>query len=195
MSILNEILSSKARAEVFRLLFDGTDKNLHLREIERLSSLSVTAISKELKNLVGLDLVIQTKDGNRINFKANTQHPIYSEIKNLVTKSCGFVSLLQERLSDPRVKLAFIFGSIARRDEKATSDIDLFVVGDLGLREVSKLLCGAQEEIQREINPHVYKPETLSTKIMAKDHFITQLMKDSKMYIIGDDNVLKGIIR
>jgi len=129
MDILTEILSSKVRAEIFRLLFGLSDNRLHTREIERRSGLTIGTVQQELKKLSKLGLVNRQKDGNRIYYEANRMHPLYIEIHRVVIKTVGLADVLRQALNDERIQWAFIFGSIARGEETEKSDIDLMIVG------------------------------------------------------------------
>jgi DNA-binding transcriptional ArsR family regulator len=126
--MLAEIFSSNSRADIFRILFDGDKKEIYLREIHRLSGKSIRSIQQEVQHLLSLDLIEARKDGNRIYYKANTEHPIYIDLVSIVEKTIGIISLLKASLTDPKIACAFIFGSMAKNKEKAASDIDLIIV-------------------------------------------------------------------
>jgi predicted nucleotidyltransferase len=195
---LAKILCSKVRAELFRLLFDSHIPALHMREIERQSKLAIGTIQQDLRKLAGLDLIISQRDGNRLYYRANTNHPLFSEITTLVMKTTGAIPLLSEAFRSKEVTpadilVAFIFGSIARNEEKAASDIDLMIIGQIGLRKVSHLLSGISEKLGREINPHVLTVENFKKKISNRDHFLTEVMSTKKLFIIGSENGLKAM--
>jgi predicted nucleotidyltransferase len=194
MSSLAEILSSKIRAEIFRLLFGTNDKALYMREIERRSGFAIGTIQGELKKLSNLDLVLKKIDGNRTYYRANKNHPLYDDIHNLVLKTTGLVDVLKNALDTEKIMLAFVFGSLARGEELAESDIDLMVVGNLGLRSVSKLLTGIEGKILREINPHVYSKEEFIEKVKEKDHFVSQIVEGPKIFIISREDELKTMV-
>src|SRR4051794_11134884 len=143
MNVLADLLSSNVKAEVFRLLFGLHQKALHLRELERRSGLAVSTVQQELSRLKRLGLVEAHPDGNRTYFTAREDHPLYAEIRGLVLKTTGLAEVLQRALQkEKRVNVAFIFGSVAQAREQAHSDIDVLVVGDITLREVTRLLSG-----------------------------------------------------
>ena len=195
MSILSEILSSKVRAEVFRLLFGLNDNALHVREIERRSGFTIGTIQTEMKKLYRLDLVSKRRDGNRLYYSANQQHPIYSEIQALVVKTVGLLDVLKGALNRQKeIRVAFVFGSLAGGSEKAGSDIDLMVIGDIGLRSLTRLLVGLTENLGREINPYVLTTEEFSHRKSENEHFLNQVLKDSKLFIIGDEDDLKTMV-
>jgi uncharacterized protein len=183
MGLLGEIVGSRTRAEIFRLLFQGTETEIYLREIQRRAKLSVRPIQQELSRLQKIGLVKARKDGNRLYFSANPAHPIYPEIRKIVEKTEGVQGLLRDALSDPDVKIAFIFGSVATGKERAESDVDLFVIGELGLRKLSKLLSGVSGRVGREVNPHVYSEADFAAKWRARDHFVTRVTESEKIFV------------
>lgn len=195
MNRFAELLSSRARAEIFRLLFNGTGDELHVREIERRSGLNDSTLRQELRKLVRLDLVQSRRDSNRVYYRAKTESPLYPEIRNLVLKTSGLSDVLKSVLTDKRIRVAFVFGSIAHGEEKAGSDVDLMVIGQLGLRDLSRLLSGIEEKIGREVNPHVLREEEFRKRIRAKEHFVSSVMETLKIFIIGSQHELEAMGR
>jgi len=194
MNLLAEILSSRIRAEIFRILFGVNDEALYLREIERRSGLTVGTVQQELKKLLNLDLLKKRKDGNRIYYQARKEHPLYPEIRSIILKTSGLSDFISGALGvSPDIKIAFVFGSIARHDEKAGSDVDLMVIGRLGLRKLTGLLDGISEQIGREINPHVLSEGEFVKRKKNKDHFITEVLESPKIFIIGSRNELDAM--
>jgi predicted nucleotidyltransferase len=194
MNLLAQILSSKVRSEIFRILFGLLDEPLHMREIERRSGFTTGTVQQELKKLFSLDLVGKRRDGNRVYYQARKDHPLYPEIHHLVLKTNGMGDLFREVLQkEPQIKIAFVFGSIASHSEKAISDVDLMVIGKTSLRKLTQILLGLSEKIGREINPHVLSPEEFLKRKSAKDHFITQVIESSKIFILGSEDDLKSM--
>jgi predicted nucleotidyltransferase len=191
MSLLIEILSSQVRAEIFRLLFRSDKPSIHLRDLQRQSGLSIGTIQKEIAHLKTLDLVTSERDGNRLYYTANSDHPLYREICSLVEKTSGVAERLKKVLhSINGIECAFIFGSFARGEEKSHSDLDLIVIGGIGLRKLSPILKHITEQTQREINPHVYSKQSWKEKLKKKDHFIRSVMNDKRIFLVGDEDVL-----
>jgi predicted nucleotidyltransferase len=195
MNRLTELLSSRARAEIFRLLFSRMGEELHVREIERRSGLNDSTLRQELRKLVRLDLLRSRRDSNRVYYRAKTENPLYPEIRNLVLKTSGLSDVLKSALIDTRIQMAFVFGSIACGEEKAGSDVDLMVIGQLGLRDLSRLLSGIGEKIGREVNPYVLREEEFRKRIRARDHFVSSVMEAPKIFIIGSQRELEAMGR
>lgn len=186
MTILTKILSSKVRAELFRILFDIQAKELHMRELEREAGCTIGPIQTELKKLRELELVLSRRSGNRLYYRANPAHPLYPDICSIVLKTTGLAAHLRT-LFEARddIIFAFIFGSIASSSQQANSDLDLMVIGDISLRVLSGLLAELRRKLGREINPHVFKESEFSDRCVAGEHFVTNICDASKVFVKG----------
>ncbi|RJX16889.1 MAG: toxin-antitoxin system toxin subunit [Desulforudis sp.] len=196
MTILAEIVSSKIRAEVFRLLFADSAVELHMRELARISGMAIGTVQTELKKLSRLGLVASRRDGNRLYFRAQQAHPLYPDIRSLVLKTTGLADVLRQALSkSKRIQYAFIFGSFACHEQNAESDVDMMIIGELGLREVTALLseAGAANLISREINPFVLTAEEFRKRKAAGDHFISQLIGSQKIFLVGNQDEFEAM--
>jgi predicted nucleotidyltransferase len=190
MDLLAAILGSRTRTEIFRLLFQHAESELYLRQLHRMSSLSIRPIQQELSKLVDVGLVKFRSDGNRVYYSANSAHPLFPEIRGLVEKTSGVWVLLEEALQDARVELAFVFGSVASGTARPDSDLDLFVIGEIGLRGVVKLISGMSDRAGREINPHVMTRAEFVRKTRGKNHFVSSVLGSPKKFVIGSDDEL-----
>ncbi len=195
MGLLAEILSSKVRAEVFRILFGGASgTSLHMREIERRSGYAIGTVQTELKKLQRLAIISREKDGNRVYYSANTAHPLYPDIRSLVLKTSGMADAIRDLLAAEKdIRIAFLFGSLARQEETWASDVDLMVIGNLGLRKLTDLLIDASKKVDREINPHVFTEKEYARRKTEGDHFLTRVLDSPKIFIIGSDNELAAM--
>jgi len=190
MNTLAPILSSKVRAEFFRLLFGVDRQELYLREIERHSGFAIGTIQQEAGNLLRLKLIRARRSGNRVYFKANIDHPLFVDISNMVLKTDGLAGVIRAALGGADITNAFVFGSFAAGNQKPDSDIDLFVIGNIGFRALSKLLIKSNEQLKREINSNVMTEEEFSQRIRKNEHFVMNVMESKKLMIIGNQNEL-----
>jgi len=124
MIALTDIVSSRRKAEILRLLFGLEPKEYHLRDLARRSQLALRTVQLELVRLVSVGLVTTRRDGNRVYYQANRENPLYADLRNIVLKTTGLVSILGERLKSPGIELAFVFGSVATGLAKPESDVD-----------------------------------------------------------------------
>ena len=162
-----------------------------MREIERRTGFAIGTVQKELKKLQRLDIITRVQDGNRVYYHANNSHPLYPDIRNLVLKTSGLADVIKDALStEKNIKIAFVFGSFARQDDKAASDVDLMVIGSIGLRILTGLLMDVAGKIGREINPHALTEKEFAKRKTDQDHFLNQVLESPKIFIIGDEDEL-----
>jgi len=192
---LVDVVSSRVKAETLRVLFGPQAPELHLRELVRRSGLSLGTVQQELRRLARIGLVLARRDGNRLYYRANPEHPLHRDLKSIVLKTDGLVGVLEEALKDDEVALAFVFGSVAAGGAGAQSDIDLMVVGSLGLRKLTRLLSGATERVGREINPHVLTRAEFQDRKRRNEHFLTSVLAGPKLFVRGNEHELEAMGR
>ncbi len=193
MDTLTDLLGSRVKAEILRLLFGVDEAELHVREIGRRSRLNDATGRQELKRLTRVGVVDVRRDGNRTYDRADVAHPLYVDIHNLVLKTSGLVELLRKALGHPGVRLAFVFGSTAAGTTGALSDVDLMVVGKISLRQVAKLLSGIEARVGREVIPFILTPEELRRRKQGRDHFLTTVLAGPRLWVIGNEDELAGM--
>ena len=184
--MLEKLLGSQARAEILKNLFTPERRTVYLRELSRLSHLSAPVLQRELRQLTKLGLVVTQKDGNRVNFAANAESSLFSLLCDLVSKTEGPALVLKAALADIAADYVFIFGSLANGTANANSDIDLFVLGSCGLREVTRHLHSVVQKISREINPYVITREDYLSRLQQHDHFLAEINLTQKIFLKGD---------
>lgn len=193
MNTLTELLSSRVKSEIFRLLFGPGGLELHVRDISRRAGLADGTVRQELKRLTGLGVIEMRRAGNRTYYRANGAHPLHPDIRNLVLKTSGLVDFLRVPLTHAGIRLAFVFGSLASGTESAQSDVDLMVVGTISLRQLGKLLCGVDSELGREVNPHIMTSAEFAQRRNTGDHFIRTVLAGSRLWVIGDEDELAAV--
>jgi predicted nucleotidyltransferase len=107
-----------------------------------------------------------------------------------VLKTTGLTTVLEKALGKKGIRAAFVFGSMAGGEEEAHSDVDLMVIGDVGLRELSRRLAGVSETLGREVNPHALHPTEFRKRRRSGDHFITSVMASPKIFVVGGEDDL-----
>lgn len=191
MNVLADIFSSRTRAEFFRILFGLDSAEVHLREIERLSGLTIGTIRQEAAKLERLSLILKRKDGNRSYYRANKKHPLYDLINKMVLRTFGVIGLLEKKFKKFDLEFAFIFGSVASGTERPESDVDLFLIGNTSLRAVSSAVSQVSLEVGREINSHVMKPEEFRRRKLEGEHFVARVLETPILMIIGKEDELR----
>lgn len=189
---LSYALFGKTRRAVLALLYSHVDELFYFRQITRSADVGLGAVQRELKRLYEAGIIRRTVRGRQVYYQANSECPVYAELKSLVIKTVGVGDVLKEALSflADRINVAFLFGSLVRGDERSSSDADTMVVGEVTFAEVVSVLGPAQEKIHREINPLVYPPEEFKSKLVAGHHFLNKALKGPKLFLIGGDDEL-----
>jgi predicted nucleotidyltransferase len=190
---LASLLFGAYRRDVLALLLLHPDLSLHLREIARLTGKVPGTLLRELNQLADAGVLSRRPVGNQVHFQADPSCPIYDELRSILKKTSGLADVLRQALEPlgGKVKAAFVYGSMARGDERAGSDVDLMVVGEARLGEVVQALARAHEVLRREINPNVYRTAEFSEKLAEAEPFLQRVMQDRKIYLIGGEDDIR----
>lgn len=187
----SNLFKSKARKALFKLYFTNPDSEFYLRELERMLSIPVSMIRKELLRLEKENVFVSYKKGNLTYYKVNKSYPLFSELKSIVFKTIGVQGLLEEALRKIEgIETAFIYGSYAKASEKAGSDIDLCIIGNINEDMLVCKINELEKVLKREINYIMYTSKEFAEKKRKKDPFITELIQNSKIMLIGEKNDL-----
>jgi predicted nucleotidyltransferase len=176
-------------------LFQRPEQRFYLRELIRLVGKGQGSVQRELKNLVEAGILIRDFSQGRAYYQANAESPVYPELKALIGKTEGVVAKLREQLELlPSIRIAFVFGSVSRDEARPDSDLDLVVIGSVSFRSVIRAVGKAQMELRREINPVVYSEAELRRRVSRGDHFITDVMRGAKLFVIGTPDDLEAMV-
>jgi len=189
MSLANAIFTDR-QARLFRWLFGQPERSFFLNELLRLSGLSSASLQQELKRLTLSGLVLSTRMGNLRVFQANSASPLFPELVSLTRKTCGVQAALVQALKHLRPKLAraFIYGSVAKQVDTATSDIDLMLVGlDLALAEVLLHLQEAEEVLGRKVNPTCFTLREFEQRRVDPDSFVNKVLAQPTINLLEVD--------
>lgn len=193
---LADALFSSTRQRVLALLFGQPHRSFYAREIIRLAGSGSGTVQRELAHLERSGLVAVTRVGRQKHYQANPNSPIFGELRAIVQKTVGLVGPLREALAplSADIKLAFVYGSVAKRRDTASSDIDLMVVSDsLTYGDVFKALESVVEELQRTVNPTVYSEAELNKRIKEENEFVKRVFSQPKLWVIGSaDDISTG---
>jgi len=181
------VLFGKARQAVLTLLLEQSGQTFYLREMSRLTGIGPGPLQHELGQLQKADLVVRSQDGNRVSYQANTAHPAFADLQSLVSKTCGLQTQLKAALQPQAAQIAFaaIYGSLAKGTNHARSDVDLLVVGDLGLQQAIAAVAPLENRIGREISVRLYSREEFRERRARQDSFIQSVMAGELVPLLG----------
>lgn len=188
---LGDVLFSKTQRQVLGLLFGRPDKSFYVKEIVRLAGVGTGTVQRELEKFSAVGLLTVEQIGNQKHYRANDQAPIFEELRGIVQKTFGLADVLREALAGyaDKIKLAFIYGSVAKEADHAGSDIDILIISSaLSYSEVLDLLDLAEIRLGRKVNPTIYKIDEFQAKLMSDNNFIRRITDQPKIFVIGSEN-------
>jgi len=194
---ISQTLFGKTRRAVLSLLYSHVDEAFYLRQIVRVAEVGLGAVQRELKLLSDAGIIQRIVRGRQVYYQANTQCPVFGELKALVIKTVGIAAIVQAALAPlaDRIRIAGIYGSIARSEEHRGSDVDLLVVGKVTFAEIVSALDQAQKTINREINPTVYPVNEFQSKLSAGHHFLSTIVEKPMFFLFGDKRELARLAK
>ncbi|HEX6929699.1 MAG TPA: nucleotidyltransferase domain-containing protein [Gammaproteobacteria bacterium] len=184
---LTDALFTRTQARVLGLLFTHPDQSFHLNRIVRLAGVGSGAVRRELERLVSAGLVIRLRLGNQVHYQADSTSTVFEELRGLVTKTAGVADVLRNALAPlaGEIETAFIYGSIAKGEDHAGSDIDLLVVSDrLDYAGLLKQLD--IRELGRPVNPVLYSSADFLRK-RKETKFLQRVLNQPRIHLIGKE--------
>jgi predicted nucleotidyltransferase len=163
------------------------DKWWYLSELAQFLKTTPSSLQRPLAGLIHTGVVTARPDGNRLYYAADLSHPVVPELKGLLAKTSGVAGIIRDAFARvaPKVRFAFVYGSVAAGTEGAASDVDLLVVGQVGLNDLALPLRKATERLGREVNPTVYSEREFKAKIHAGNRFLRGVLDKPKLFVIG----------
>lgn len=192
---LADALFPRVRQRVLAILFGNPDRSFFLNEVVSLAQSGTGAVQRELASLAEAGLLTVRAQGNQKHYQANEKAPVFAELRGLVLKTSGAVDVLRAALAPlaGQIACAFVYGSVARQEDTAGSDIDLLVVSpSLGYAEVFGMLEAAGQQLGRKVNPTIYAPGEWHKRRQQKNAFVTKVLKQPKLWLIGSEEALHG---
>ncbi len=189
------MLFGQTRSRLLSLLYGSPGATFYVRQLSRQIGGSVGTVQRELATLAQIGLLVRTQSGHQVLYRANREHPAYTEMRALLAKTNGTFELFRGALSqfEPKIEFAFVYGSFARAEENAASDIDLMVVGEVTLDELLELLTPVESKMGRPINPTVYAREELRTKLRSANHFLKAVQSAPLVFLVGEEHEFREI--
>jgi len=185
---------TKNQTLILEIFFNHPEKSYYLRELGRMINKEPGVFQRDINKLVKSGILISEYQAKSRFFKLDKNHLLYKEIKSIFFKTLGAEGKLKEILKKIKnIKIAFIFGSYAKREEDSFSDIDLMIIGsldeDLLISKISKL----ETRLDREINYHIFSEKDWKKKIQEEESFIRAILIGAKIFLIGNNNELSRI--
>ena len=190
---LADALFSGTQQRVLAWLFGQPERSFYATELIGLAGAGSGAVQRELARLAQSGLVTARAVGNQKHYQANPEAPIYTELCGIVQKTVGLAEPLREALAPlaARIRAAFVYGSIAKREDTASSDIDLMLISDdLAYSDLYAALEAVSNRLGRTVNPTIYTPQELAKRVKRKEAFATRVLAQPKLWLIGAEDAI-----
>ncbi len=191
---LSNVLFSKVQQRVLGILYFQPDRSFHTNEIIRLSDCGTGSVQRELAKLYSVGLVTMKLIGNQKHYQANPVNPLFTELRSIILKTFGLADIVKQGLKPfaSQILLAFIYGSVAKQEDTANSDIDVLVLSDsISYADLFPYLEKIEAQLGRRINPTCYNPNEWTSKLKANNNFIKQIINQPKIFLIGSADELR----
>lgn len=188
-------LFPKVRQRVLALLFGVPSRSFYANEVIGLAQSGTGAVQRELTALSEAGLITVRKQGNQRHYQANSDSPVFAELRGLVLKTMGLADVLHAALAPiaAQIDAAFVYGSVAKQQDTAHSDVDVLIVSSsLGYADVFGALEGAALQLGRKVNPTLYSREDVAKRIAKDAAFVTRVLQQPKIWLIGNDENLNA---
>lgn len=187
-----DALFPKTRQAILATVYRDPAREWYLSDLARQIGVTPSSLQRELTRLVSAGILRRREDGNRTYYSAETESPIFADLHGLFLRTVGLKDVIHESLERfrDRVAVAFVYGSFARRAEQPSSDVDLMIIGRIGLAELAATLKEVEKTVLRPVNPSVYTPEEVAKKLVSGHHFLSTVMRAEKLFVIGGEDDL-----
>lgn len=192
-----DALLPRSRRGILSVLLCGPQAGLHLSELARRLGVPPSSLQRELATLCEAEILTSRRDGNRVRYAPNEACPFLPELRGLIRKTAGLAEVLRSALEplESWIRVAFVYGSMARGEEGAESDVDLLVIGSASPREVSRALAEARSTLGRELNSTVFTLEDFVEKVREKRAFPCNPVAGEKVFVLGTAHGLEELVR
>jgi predicted nucleotidyltransferase len=190
-----DALLTKTQQRVLSVLFGNTTRSYYASEIIGRAQIGSGSVQRELARLEASGLITSERIGNQKHFRANAKSPVFEPLRELVLRTSGLADVLRSAMVPlaPQIIAAFVFGSIAKGEDTASSDVDLLVVSEsLTFADLFAVLDAPMRRLGRQVNPVVYSHPELQALRRKKDSFVERVMSQPKIWIHGDEDALSA---
>jgi uncharacterized protein len=190
-------LVSPTRQAILAATFLRPEKSWYLSELATHLGTRSSSLQRDVDSLVRVGILEKRVDGRRSYIKANEESPIFTEIRGLVEKTSGIVPMLQEAVGKlgKKIRWGFIYGSLARGEEGAGSDVDLMLIGTVSTMNVAPVLRRLEKMVDRQMNPTIFTEDDFAKNLAQKNHFLLTVMRGKKIMLKGAEDELEAVAR
>ena len=192
--ILDPLISRPVQQILSAVLLERVEP-WYLSDLAKRLRRTPSTLQRPLDALVSAGILRRYAEGNRVYFAKDPQCPILSELESLLVKTVGLIDVIRVALNTvaQKISVAFVYGSVARGEERSPSDVDLLIVGTLTLSELSPLLNKAERKLGRPVNATVLQPQKFVEKVANRNHFLRSVLARERIFVRGTAHDLDNL--
>lgn len=185
---LSDALFTTTQQRVLGCLFGQPERSFTISDLKNATGAGSGAVQREVARLAGSGLLALEPVGNQKHYRANPDCPIHDELVAIVRKTFGLAEPLREALAPlaDRIQAAFVYGSVARRSDTASSDVDLMLISEsLTYAEAMSALHDVSDQLGREINPTIYSLDEWRSRVASGNSFVARVLAQPRIDLMG----------
>lgn len=192
--MLSTLITSKTRVKILTLFLTRPDERFYFKNLIERLQVPPSVLHSELKKFENIGLLKSQKEANVLFYSINKNFSLYPELKGIIFKTVGLADYLRESLKKlGNIRAAFIYGSVAKNLEDVKSDIDLMVIGDVDMDNLSDAVSKAEDALSREINFTTFDTSEWKNRVAKKQSFVMDVIKNPKIFLIGNEDDIRKI--
>ncbi len=185
-------LISPIKQSILEATYGQPERWWYLSELASFAGKGPSSLQRELQAMSASGILESKRDGGRLFFRAAVDSPLFEPLRLLIERSVGLIDQLTKAFEDfkHRLNFAFVYGSVARRDDRPTSDVDIIIIGEIGLSDLVPVIRPLENRFQRDINVKCYQPSEFKFKLAEDNHFVVSMLEGPKIFLVGDETEL-----
>jgi DNA-binding transcriptional ArsR family regulator len=187
-----DALFPRTRQNILATLLLSPERRWYLSNLAHHLKVPPSSLQRELASLAGAGILCRETDGNRVYYQANPSHPLLPELQSLFAKTVGLADKVWDTLRPlgEHIDLAFIFGSVARGERTAHSDVGVLIVGSVGMADLALPLRELERALRIPVNVTHLTAAELRDKRTRNNHFLQTVLRGRKIFLKGSEHEL-----
>lgn len=188
MTSLKDLLVSRVRVKLLSIFFNNLEEIFYVRQLVRKTGEEINAVRRELAHLEKISLLGKETRANRLYYGLKKTFSLYDELLRIIIKTTGLgAEIIAQKNKIGRVKFVMLAGRFAKGFNCPPEAIDLLFVGEIVLPQVAAIIRHNEGVLKREINYTAMSEEEFKFRKDRRDPFILQILRNSKIMLIGDE--------